>query len=72
MLGLLRYVKGSKDFGLIYSANDKDYKFHVYIDAPWADEVLTRKSTTGIITYLGEHLVDCISQSQTIITPTTA
>lgn len=69
---LLSYVKGTKEYGIWYGRVSKEYALHVYVDASWADDVLTRRSTTGLLTYLGEHLTDWSSKRQSLITHSTA
>ena len=70
--GLLRYVKGTKDYGLFYgkcSQSDKGSQaLYAYVDASWADDLMTRRSTTGVLTYIGSHLVDWSSKLQSLVT----
>lgn len=73
LTGLLQYVKGTREFGLYYGVDDgKAHRLHVYVDASWADCLQTRKSTTGMLTYVGAHLLDWSSKRQSIITHSTA
>lgn len=39
----------------------------MYADASWVDEIETRRSTTGILTCVGTHLVDWKAKRQSII-----
>ena len=45
---ILRYLKGTKDFGIIFYGNgDRDVHLYGYVDADWAGDVNTRKSQSG-------------------------
>lgn len=44
----------------------------MYVNASWADDLLTRISTSVILTYLGDHLLDRSSKLQSIITHNTS
>lgn len=57
---------------LFYKRDVPSHVLHVYVDASWSDDVLTRMSTTGILVYIGEHLVDWSSKTQSMITHSTA
>ena len=70
--GVVWYLKGTKELGLFYANDDRNSKFHVYVDASWADDIETRRSTTGILAYVGKHLVDWTSKRQSIIAHSTA
>ena len=43
---VMRYLKGTIDFGLYYDENH-DYRLYGYTDADWARSVLDRKITLG-------------------------
>ena len=43
---VMRYLKGTIDFGLYYDENH-DYRLYGYTDADWEGSVLDRKSTLG-------------------------
>ncbi|XP_020685926.1 uncharacterized protein LOC110102092 [Dendrobium catenatum] len=53
--GVLRYIKGSLNYGLPISLG----KLHLrtYADADWASDHLDRKSTSGFCTFLGNNLI---------------
>ncbi|XP_059077988.1 uncharacterized mitochondrial protein AtMg00810-like [Cryptomeria japonica] len=66
---ILKYIKGTLDFGLWYPRND-NFTLLAYIDVDWAGCVDDRKSTNGATFFLGDSLVawhnkkqDCISLS---------
>ena len=66
---ILRYLKGTKDYGLGYKfGGNLDLK--VFIDANWVGNIDDRKSTSGGAFFLGKRLVswtskkkNCTSQS---------
>jgi hypothetical protein len=46
---VLRYVKGTLDYGLLYSANNSSTTLTGYTDADWAGDLSTHRSTTGYV-----------------------
>ena len=50
---VLRYLKGTIDFGLIYEKDVKDLKVSGYSDSDFGDDVKDRKSTLGQVFFLG-------------------
>lgn len=68
---ILRYLKGTDDYGLWYPYND-DYNLKVYIDANWASNVDDQKSTTGGVFFLGGRLVSWTSKKQSCTSQSTA
>lgn len=70
--GFRRYVKDSKNFGLYYKVDIANYSLYAYVDASWADYILTRRPTSGIVTYIGPHFVDWSSKLQSIVAHSTA
>ena len=66
---IIRYLKGTKDYGLYYKRSDK-FELKVFIDLDQAGNIDDRKSTSGGAFFLGKRLVswtskkkNCISQS---------
>jgi hypothetical protein len=54
----LRYLKGSKDFGItICKTPIEDLKFESYVDASWASCQITGKSTTGYLILWNDNLI---------------
>ena len=53
---IMRYLKGTKDYGLYYKKNDK-FELRAYIDTNWASNIDDRKSTSGGAFFLGKRLV---------------
>ena len=65
---ILRYLKGTLHYGLKFEAKDKaDISIKGYVDADWAGDVTTRKSTSGYIFQLGNVTVSWKTKKQTII-----
>ena len=44
---VMRYLKGTIDFGLYYDRND-DYRLYGYTDVDWIGSVSNRKSTSSL------------------------
>ncbi|XP_074328334.1 secreted RxLR effector protein 161-like [Apium graveolens] len=61
---ILRYIKGTLDFGLIYTRDNKNIMITGYSDSDLAGHVEDRKSTGGMVFYLNESLVTWVSQKQ--------
>lgn len=61
---ILRYVKGTMDFGLIYTKNDENNVVIGYSDSDLAGNVEDRKSTGGMVFYLNKNLITWNSQKQ--------
>jgi hypothetical protein len=68
---LLRYVKGTLDFGLHLSASSVS-SLTAYYDADWAGCPDTRRSTLGFCVYLRDDLVSWSSKRQTIVSRSSA
>jgi hypothetical protein len=63
---LLRYVKGTLDFGLHLSASSAS-SLTAYSNTDWAGCPDTRRSTSGFCVYLGDNLVSWSSKRQTTV-----
>jgi hypothetical protein len=62
---VLRYLKGTLDFGLCYSRGS--LQLNGYYDSDWAGSPDDRKSTTGYGLYLGPCLVSWATKKQSIV-----
>ncbi|PKU61450.1 Retrovirus-related Pol polyprotein from transposon TNT 1-94 [Dendrobium catenatum] len=62
---LLRYIKGTLEFGLPISRSS--LQLRTYSDADWASDPVTRKSTTGFCTFLGDTLVSWTVKKQNTV-----
>lgn len=61
---VLRYIKGTAEYGLVYLQGTGNYLLSGYSDSDHAGSVDDRKSTTGMAFYLNENLVTWVSQKQ--------
>ncbi|XP_074373621.1 secreted RxLR effector protein 161-like [Apium graveolens] len=64
MKRILRYVKGTLNYGLIYKKGHGDYLLAGYSDSDLAGNVDDRKSTRGMAFYLNESLITWVPQKQ--------
>ena len=70
---ILRYLKGSLDFGLIFRGNKNDsFKLFGYSDADWAGNSNDRKSIGGYCFYLDNSLISHMSKKQKTVALSTA
>lgn len=68
----LRYLNGTKDFGIKYSVNGKLDYIEAYCDSDFAGDQDTRRSTTGyVLMYCGGPIAWC-SRRQPIVALSTA
>ncbi|KAH9745480.1 hypothetical protein KPL70_004087 [Citrus sinensis] len=67
---ILRYIKGTTNFGLLYSFSN-DYKLVGYSDSDWGGDVDDRKSTTGFVFFMGDTAFTWMSKKQPIVTLST-
>ena len=68
---ILRYLKGTSDFGLWYPKNST-LTVTAYTDADWVGSIDDRKSTSGNAFFLGDCLVSWLSKKQSSISLSTA
>jgi len=61
---IFRYLKGTINFGLVYTQEGKDEALSGYSDSDLALDVVARKSTGGMVFYLNDNLVSWCSQKQ--------
>ncbi|PKU81867.1 Retrovirus-related Pol polyprotein from transposon TNT 1-94 [Dendrobium catenatum] len=59
---LLRYIKGTIEYGLPITRSS--LQMRTYSDADWASDPLTRKSTSGFCTFLGDTLISWTVKKQ--------
>ena len=64
---VLRYVKGTLDFGILYSKS-KDPRLSGYTDSDWAGSIDDRKSTSGYVFSLGTGVVTWTNKKQHAVT----
>ena len=62
---VLRYLKGSVNFGLIFKGSRNDrFNLRGYSDADWAGNTTDRKSIGGYCFYLNNSLISHMSKKQ--------
>eukprot|EP00794_Sanderia_malayensis_P016556 gene16556-biopygen13988 len=64
---ILRYIKGTLDYGLIFDANNTELMLSGYADADWASDAQLRKSTSGYIFQLAGSTISWRSQKQSVV-----
>ena len=64
---ILRYIKGTKDFGLLYKKGDMRGELIGFSDSDFAGDCHDRKSTSGYIFLFGGMAVSWSSQKQSIV-----
>ncbi|KAF5442817.1 hypothetical protein F2P56_035435 [Juglans regia] len=62
---VLRYLKGTIDYGLYFSLDD--INLHAYCDSDWARNPDDRRSTTGYGIFIGPNLITWIAKKQPIV-----
>ncbi|KAL5568431.1 hypothetical protein UlMin_025006 [Ulmus minor] len=67
---ILRYLKGTIDFGLFYSVSN-DYKLVGYSDSDWGGDIDNRRITTGFVFFMGDTAFTWMSKKQPIVTLST-
>ncbi|KAG6509099.1 hypothetical protein ZIOFF_034490 [Zingiber officinale] len=67
---ILRYIKDTIDFGLLYSAFNH-FKLEGYSDSDWGGDIDDRKSTTGFVFFMGDTAFTWMSKNQHIVTLST-
>ena len=58
---ILRYLKGTVDYGLKYDANQK-VNLQGYVDLDWVGSALDRKSTSGYCFSMGLSVISWLSK----------
>ena len=63
---LLRYLKGTRDYGILYktSGSFPVLKLEAYSDSDWAQDLDTRRSTTGFLIRLNGNIISTKSKQQ--------
>ncbi|MCO5609368.1 hypothetical protein L7F22_063594 [Adiantum nelumboides] len=67
---LLRYLKRTSQFGLRYVGCQTEVQ--CYVDADWAGDIVTRKSTTGVVVTMGNVAILWSSTRQSCVALSTA
>ncbi|CAK5279520.1 unnamed protein product [Mycena citricolor] len=66
LIGVLRYIKGTIDYGIRYRVGDS-LKPIGFVDSDWAGCVDTRRSTAGYIFFMGGALVAWLAKRQAVV-----
>ncbi|KAG6483840.1 hypothetical protein ZIOFF_060540 [Zingiber officinale] len=67
---ILRYIKGSIDFGLLYSTSNQ-FKLEGYSDRDWGGDMDDTKSTTRFVLFMGDTAFTWMLKKQPIVTLST-
>lgn len=60
---VLRYLAGTINYGLHFTKS-KELTINAYADADWANDLLDRKSYTGLVVKLGQNVINWESRKQ--------
>ena len=63
---VLRYLKGTLDYGLIYASNG-EIRLHGFTDSDWEGSAEDRKRTSGCCFSLGSGVISWISWKKTSV-----
>ena len=63
---ILRYLKGTIDYGLKYEAN-KNINPYCYVDSDWADSAIDRKNTSECCFSMGSGVISWFSRKQSCV-----
>ena len=63
---ILRYLKGTVDYGLKYEANQK-INLEGYVDSDWAGSAIDRKSTSGCCFSMGSGVISRFRRKQSCV-----
>ena len=68
---ILRYLRGTVDYGLKYNANQK-INLEVYVDSYWVGSAINRKSTSRCFSSMGLGVISWFSMKQSYVALSTA
>ena len=68
---ILRYLKGTVDYGLKYDVNQK-INLHSYVDSDWTGNTIDRKCASGCCFNLGSNMISWFSKKQSCVALSTA
>ena len=63
---ILRYLRGTVDYGLKYDVNQK-INLEGYVDSDWAGSAIDRKSTSGCCFSMGSGVISWFSRKQSYV-----
>ena len=64
---VLRYLKGTVNYGIRYSSNKEEKDLVGYCDSDWAGDIDTRKSTSGYVFQFGNSAISWSSRKQATV-----
>ena len=64
---VLRYLKGTVDYGLKYDANQKINLELGYVDSDWVGSAIDRKSTSRCCFSMGSRVISWFSRKQSYV-----
>ncbi|KAF2311882.1 hypothetical protein GH714_027117 [Hevea brasiliensis] len=64
---ILRYVRGTLNYGCVYQKGQSSLELVGFSDSDMAGDIDDRKSTTGVIYFLGNNPITWVSQKQKIV-----
>jgi hypothetical protein len=64
---VLRYLKGTLNYGIKYSANNGNPELIGYSDSDWAGDIDTRRSTSGYVFQLSNSVISWSSRKQATV-----
>ena len=68
---ILRYLKGTVDYGLKYDVNQK-INLEGYVDSDWAGSAIDRKSTLGCYFSMGSGVISWFRRNKSYVAPSIA
>ena len=68
---ILRYLRGTNDYGIKYNANQK-INLEGYVDSDWADSAINRKSTSGCCFSMRSGVISWFSKKKSCVALNTA
>eukprot|EP00253_Pinus_taeda_P034533 PITA_34533 len=68
---ILRYVNGTKGFGILYSSSES-FKLTSYTDSDWSRSVDDRKITSGYVFHMRSGAISWASKKQRVVSLSTA
>lgn len=69
---ILKYLKGTMDYGIFPDLQANNLKFSAYSDADYAGDIVHRKSTSGSCFLLGKSIISWSSEMQRCTAQSTA
>ncbi|GBM96276.1 Retrovirus-related Pol polyprotein from transposon TNT 1-94 [Araneus ventricosus] len=61
---ILKYLKGSSEYGLYYPSDNSAEQLKIYTDADYAGDSKTRRSRTGVVSKFANGAISWASQKQ--------